>query len=128
MPSKKVRCGVLQSISYDSAFAQIGDIVESDQSVNPISTPFVSSHTLMASDKRNNNRDNEFNRLPPLYGHLGHENVENELDRPRPLRERLVPERTLAPSCIRILAYPGTFHFRNKMIAMLTQFHKLKTK
>ena len=85
-------------MSYDSAFAQIGDIVESDQSVNPISTPFVSSHTLMADDERSNNRDNELNRLPPLRGRLGYENGKNELDRLHPLRECLAPERTSAPS------------------------------
>ena len=51
-------------MSYDSAFEQIGDIEESDKSVNPISTPYVSSHTLMADDERSNNGDNELIGYP----------------------------------------------------------------
>ena len=113
-------------MSYNSVFAKICDIVESDHSVNPISTPSFSSHTLMADNERSNNRDNELERLPLIRGHLGYENVENELDRPHTLRERLAPERTSSPSCIHILTHLGTFHFKNEMIAMLSQFHSIE--
>ena len=106
-------------MSYDSALTQICDIVESDQSVNPISTLSISSNTSMADDERSNKGDNELKRLHPLRGRLGHkeinDNGENELDRLRPLRERLTPKRTSAPSCICILAYIGTFYFKNGM-------------
>ena len=57
-------------MSYDSALAQIGDIVESDHSINPISTPSVSSNTSMAYDERSNSGDNELKRLHPLCGIL----------------------------------------------------------
>ena len=117
-------------MSYDSTFAQIGDIVKSDQSVNPISTPSISSNTSMADNERSSNRDNELDRLRPLRGHLGYEdrndNAENELDRLCPLQERLASERMSAPSCIRIPAHFGTFHFRNGMISMLPQFHGIE--
>ena len=106
-------------MSYDFVFAQISDIIESDKSINPISTPFVSSHTLMANDERRNNGDNEPDRLPSLCGRLDYENVDNKRDRIHPLKERLAPERTPAPSYIHIPAHPGTFYFRNGIIAML---------
>ena len=111
---------------YDCVFAQIGDIEESDQSVNPIFTPTVSSNITMVDDDRSNNKNNELGRLPPLCGHLGNKNDEKELDRPRPLKEGLAPERTLAPFCIHNPPHLGTFHFRNGMIVVLPQFHGME--
>ena len=100
-------------MSYDSAFAHIGENEESNQSVNPISTPATSSQTLIVNDTSNNG-DNEFSQLP-LHGRLGNEDHDNDLDRPRTLRERLALERMTAPSCIHIPPHTDTFHFRNEM-------------
>ena len=47
-----------QSMFVDSAFAQLGENQESDESVNPIVTPASSSHTPMA-DNTSNNGDND---------------------------------------------------------------------
>ena len=80
----------------------------------------------MANKERSNNEDNELNQLYPLCGGLGNKNGENELDRLRCLKERLAPERTLAPSCIWISTHPGTFHFRNGMITTLPQFYGME--
>ena len=79
------------------------------------------------ADDTSNNRKGGLGRLPPLRGHLGQENDEVDLDRPRPLRECLALERTLAPSCIHIPNHPGTFYFRNGMIAMLPQLHGMES-
>ena len=40
--------------------------------------------------------------------------------------ERLAPEKMSAPSGICILVHPGTFHFKNGMIVMLPQFHRME--
>ena len=57
-------------MSYDSVFAKIGDNEESDQFVNPISTPVASLDIPMADDTSNNG-DRGLGRLPPIHGHLG---------------------------------------------------------
>ena len=54
------------------------------------------------------------------------DNGDNELNRLQPIRERLALERTFVPSCIRILAHSGTFHFKNGMISMFPQFHGIE--
>ena len=67
-------------MSYDSGFTQIGDIVEFDQSVNPISTPSISSNTSMVDDEQSNNGDNDLYRLHHLRGHLGHKERNDNVD------------------------------------------------
>ena len=71
LPSKKGSfVGVIRSMSYNSTLAQIGFIVDSDQSVNPISTPSTSLNTSMTSEERSDNGDNELYRIRPLREYL----------------------------------------------------------
>ena len=108
-------------MSVESTFAQLGENLESNDSVNPIVTPALSLHLPMA-DNTSTNGDND--PQLPNRGRLAIE-VEDP-ERPRTLRERLAPERTAAPSCIRIPPHVGTFHFRNGMISLLSQFYSIE--
>ena len=107
-------------MSVDSNFTHIGDSQDFYPSVNPISTLASNSNALMG-DNTSQNRDNTRDQLP-IRGHLGNEDPIDEPDRPRTLLEHLTPERTAAPSCISIPLLAGTFHFRNGMISLLSQF------
>ena len=108
-------------MSIDSTYAQLGENLESNNSVNPIVTPASSLNLQMASNTSTNG-DND--PQLPIRGRLGIK-VE-DLERPRTLRERLAPEKTAAPSCIRIPPHAGTFHFRNGMISLLPQFYRME--
>ena len=101
--------------------SHLGDNFESNNSVNPIVTPASSLNLPMADDI---NINGDHNPQLPIRGRLGIE-VE-DLERPRTLRERLAPERTAAPSCIRIPPHAGTFHFHNGMISLLPQLYGIE--
>ena len=108
-------------MSVDSAYAQLGENLESNNSVNPIVTP-ASSLLLPMADNTSTNGDND--PQLPIRDRLGIE-VEDP-ERLRTLRERLAPERTAAPSCIRIPPHAGTFHFRSGIISLLPQFYGIE--
>ena len=108
-------------MSFDSAYAQLGENLESNNSVNQIVTR-ASSLQFPMPDDISINGDN--NPQLPIRGRLGIE-VEDP-ERPRTLRERLAPERMAAPSCIRIPPHVGTFHFRNGIISLLSQFYGIE--
>ena len=74
-------------MSIDSAYAQLGKNLESNNSVNPIVTPASSSLFPMADDISINGDNNP---QLPIRGRLGIE-VEDP-ERPWTLRERLAPE------------------------------------
>ena len=76
-------------------------------------------------DNTSKNRDNMRGQLP-IRGHLGNVDPVEEPERPRTLREHLVPKRNAAPSCIRIPPHAGTFHFCNGMISLLPQFYGIE--
>ena len=111
-------------MSVDSTFAHIGDNSESNQAVNPILTPASSTDALMG-DNMSQNGDNMWGQLP-IRGHLCNIDLVEQPERPRTLRERLAPERNVAPSCIRIPPHAGTFHFLNGMISLLPQFYSIE--
>ena len=101
-------------MSIDSAYAQLEENFESNNSVNSIVTPASSLNLPMADDISMNG---DHNPQLPIRGQLGIE-VEDP-ERPRTLQECLSPERTVAPLCSRIPPHAGTFHFRNGMISLL---------
>ena len=57
-------------MSVDSAFAQLGENLESNDSVNPVVTPASSLH-LPIADNSSTNRDND--PQLPIRGRLGTE-------------------------------------------------------
>ena len=82
-------------MSIDFAYAQLGENLESNNSVNQIVTRASSLQFPMADDISINGDNNP---QLPIKGRLGIE-VEDP-ERPRTLRERLAPERMEGPSCI----------------------------
>ena len=107
-----------------------GHIRSSDPSSNSNSS--VHQSPVPSTNQMANNQDPpaDLNRINPPNDDARSQHGDNTVapNVLRPLREWLTPDRNPAPSCITIPPYTGTFQFRPRMIALLSQFYGFDTK